>query len=160
MINCGECCSLKLIRYLGSYLFCDEMQGKMENLESDAAHVIRRCFAIHKALGPGLLESVYEETLSAVLINDGFDIKRQLPVRIQFEEIILIETLKLDILVNDSLILELKSIEEIHPVHFKQLLTYLKLSRLPLGLLINFGSPLMKDGIRRVVNNYPAVRAV
>lgn len=132
----------------------------MENIESDAAHVIKRCFAIHKALGSGLLESVYEETLSAVLIKDGFDIKRQLPVRIEFEEIVLIETLKLDILVNDSLILELKSTEEFHPVHFKQLLTYLKLSRLPLGLLINFGSALMKDGIRRVVNNYPAVRPV
>lgn len=123
-------------------------------LESIARQTLDRCFDIHRSIGPGLMESVYERTLTAILVKDGFDVKRQLPITFEFEGIVFNDILRPDLLINDLLIVELKSIESFHPIHFKQLLTYLKLSNLPLGILVNFGSAYLKDGIRRVANNY------
>jgi len=89
-----------------------------------------------------------------MLEQRGFRVERQKPVPVRFQDIELDECFRLDLFVDDQLIVELKSVETIHPVHPKQLLTYLRLMDLPLGLLINFGAPLLKDGLRRVVNHH------
>lgn len=109
---------------------------------------------IHKELGPGLLESVYEAVLANRLAARGINVERQVPVRFTFDGITFNEGLRIDLLLDKELIIELKSVESFAPVHAKQLLTYLRLMELPLGLLLNFGAPVMKDGIKRIVNNY------
>ncbi|MFN2367419.1 MAG: GxxExxY protein [Desulfurivibrionaceae bacterium] len=109
---------------------------------------------LHRDLGPGLLESVYEAVLAKMLKKRGLLVERQKPVPIRYQDVSLEEGFRLDLLVDGQLIVELKSVEKVHPVHPKQLLTYLRLMNLPLGLLINFGAPLLKDGLKRVVNNH------
>ncbi len=115
--------------------------------------VLDQCFKIHKTLGPGLLESVYEEILCFELIKLGYNIKRQPSIAVVYESIKLDMGFRADIIVEDKLIIELKSIEAIAPVHSKILLTYLRLTNIKLGLLINFNVELLKDGIKRIVNN-------
>jgi GxxExxY protein len=110
---------------------------------------------VHCRLGPGLLESVYEVTLAHELKKRGCQVKRQVPVEIRYDEIVFDEGFRIDLLVNDLLVIELKSVEEHSSVHAKQLLTYLRLSERRLGLLINFGQAFIKDGIKRVVNRLP-----
>jgi iron complex transport system substrate-binding protein len=105
-------------------------------------------------LGPGLLETVYEAILTKLLEDKGLQVERQKPVPIRYQGVELNEGFRLDILLEKELVIELKSVENIHPVHSKQLLTYLRLMDLPLGLLINFGAPLMKEGLHRVVNKH------
>ena len=107
---------------------------------------------VHSALGPGLLESVYEVVLAKELERRGLTVERQVAVPIQYEGIRFDEGFRADIIVEGKVILELKSVEQMSKVHHKQLFTYLKLMELRLGYLLNFGSPLMKDGIKRVVN--------
>jgi len=114
--------------------------------------VVDATFHIHKKLGPGLLESVYEVVLAHVLKERGFKVKRQVPVAIVFEGIRFDEGFRADLIVEDKVIVELKSVEKVMTVHKKQLLTYLRLADKRLGLLINFGSELIRDGISRVVN--------
>ena len=114
--------------------------------------VVDATFHIHKKLGPGLLESVYEVVLAHVLKKRGLNVKRQVPVAIVFEGIRFDEGFRADLVVEDKVIVELKSVEKVMPVHKKQLLTYLRLADKKLGLLINFGSELIRDGISRVVN--------
>ena len=130
------------------------MREQSEYIESLASIVIDRAFHLHRELGPGLLESVYEAVLAHELGSKGLMVQRQKPVPIHYQDIQLDEGFRLDLLVEDRLIVELKSVEELHPVHPKQLLTYLRLMDLPLGLLINFGAPLLKQGVKRVVNRH------
>ena len=107
---------------------------------------------IHSSLGPGLLESVYEVILAYELKKRGIEVQRQWRVPIIYDDIRFEEGYRLDLLVNEQIIVEIKSVEDVQPVHKKQLLTYLRLQRKPLGLLLNFNVDLMKDGITQIVN--------
>ena len=123
----------------------------MENEISRA--VVDVAFNIHTKLGPGLFESVYETIMEYELIHKyGFDIKRQFPIPVVWEDVALELGFRADLIIENKVIIEIKSIDKLAPVHFKQVLTYLKLTELKLGLLINFGEGLIKDGIKRVVN--------
>ena len=117
-----------------------------------AKQVMDAAFIIHRALGPGLLESVYEVILAKKLSEMGVAVERQVPVPIQFENIKFDEGFRADLIVEKKVIVELKSVERLQPVHSKQLLTYLRLTDLRLGLLINFGENLLKHGFKRVVS--------
>ena len=117
-----------------------------------AKEIVDASFKIHKILGPGLLESVYETVLTYELEKRGLHVQRQIPIKINFENIVFDEGFRADILVEDKVIIELKSVENIRPVYKKQLLTYLRLSDRKLGLLINFNEELIKNGIHRIVN--------
>ncbi len=111
------------------------------------------CFKVHTELGPGLLESVYEEVLSYEIIKRGLLLEGQKGIPVIYDEIKMELGFRADIILENKVIIELKSIEAIAPVHTKQLLTYLKLTGLKLGLLVNFNEALIKDGIKRIVNN-------
>lgn len=115
--------------------------------------VVDCCYKIHTKLGPGLLESVYEEVLCYELRKNNLNYVRQNPVKVFYEEVTLDIGFIADIIVEDKLILELKSVETLKNVHYKQLLTYLRLNNKKLGLLINFNENLIKNGIKRIVNN-------
>jgi len=115
--------------------------------------IIGTAIKLHKQLGPGLLESAYENALAHDLKEIGFEVMQQMSMPFVYKEIKLDVSYRLDLLVEKKVIIEIKSIEMLSPVHFAQLLTYLKLSKLKLGLLINFNTKLLKDGIHRVVNN-------
>lgn len=115
--------------------------------------VVDCCFKVHTELGPGLLESVYEEVLSYEIIKRGLNVERQKGIPVVYDSIKMELGFRADIIVENKVIIELKSIEAIAPVHTKQLLTYLKLTGLKLGLLVNFNEALIKDGIKRIVNN-------
>ncbi len=115
--------------------------------------VVDSCYRIHKELGPGLFESVYEEILCFELEKHNLEIRRQVPIPLVYEEVKLEAGFRADIIINNKVIIELKSVEQICNVHKKQLLTYLKLTDKRLGLLINFNVDLIKDGITRIVNN-------
>lgn len=115
--------------------------------------IVDCCFKIHTILGPGLLESVYEEVLSHELIKRGLIVERQKGIPVIYENLKMELGFRADLFVENKVIIELKSIDAIAPVHSKQLLTYLKLTGLKLGLLVNFNEALIKDGIKRIVNN-------
>ncbi len=115
--------------------------------------VVDLCYRIHKQYGPGLFESVYEEIVCYELGKTGLNFKRQSPVPLIHEEIKMEVGFRADVIVEGKVIIELKSVEALADVHYKQVLTYLKLSGCKLGLLINFNVPLIKDGIHRIVNN-------
>lgn len=115
--------------------------------------VVDDCFKIHKMLGPGLLESVYEEVLFYELRKQNLACERQVNIPVVYESVRMDIGFRADIVVENKIIVELKSVETVIPVHKKQLLTYLKLSGMKLGLLVNFNTELIKDGITRVVNN-------
>ena len=117
-----------------------------------AHEIVDAAFHIHKALGPGLLETVYEVVLCRELEERGLDVLRQQSVPIIYGDLKFDEGFRADLIVGNKVIVELKSVEQIAPVHKKQLLTYLKLADKRLGLLINFGSAVIKDGISRIVN--------
>ncbi len=117
-----------------------------------ARNVVDCCLKLHKSLGPGIFENVYEVLLVHELNKRNISCQRQIPCPLEYDGIYFDEAYKIDVLVEDKVILELKSIEELHRKHFKQLKTYLKLKNKRLGLLINFGEDLIKDGIHRVVN--------
>ncbi len=107
---------------------------------------------IHKELGPGLLESVYEVVLARALERRGFQVERQKPVRFEFDGMVFEDAFRVDLLVDERVLVELKSVEKLASVHCKQLLTYLRLMKLPVGLLINFGGATLKEGLKRIVN--------
>ena len=117
-----------------------------------AKEIVDTAYYVHRKLGPGLLESVYEVILAHTLKSRGLKVERQVSVAIVFEDIRFDEGFRADLIVEDKVIVELKSVEKVIPVHKKQLLTYLRLADKKLGLLINFGSELIRDGISRVVN--------
>jgi GxxExxY protein len=116
--------------------------------------VIGACIEIHKQIGPGLLESAYEECLCYELAQRGIHFERQKPLPVKYKGVNLDCGYRLDLVVERKIILELKTVEDLLPIHEAQLLTYLKLSGLTLGLLINFNVPLLKDGIKRIANNF------
>lgn len=121
--------------------------------ENEIGTIVVDCsIKLHRAMGPGLLEVVYEAVLARQLEQAGLSVQRQVPIPIEFEGVVYEEGFRADIVINKLVILELKSIEKTHPVHKKQILTYLKLSGLKLGYLLNFGEELMKNGITRVIN--------
>lgn len=126
----------------------------MSAIEEIATVAIDCGFHIHKELGPGLLESVYEAMLAEALVQHGLTVTRQKAVPISFRGIVLPEAFRADLIVDNSLIIEVKSVERNAPVHAKQLLTYLRLMKQPLGLLMNFGCETFRDGIKRVVNGH------
>jgi len=117
-----------------------------------AARVMNASFDIHREIGPGLLESVYETVLARCLTDMGLHVQRQVSVPVKFRDMLFDEGFRADIIVENKLIIELKSLEKLLPVHSKQLLTYLRLTGCRLGLLINFGEHLLKDGFKRVAN--------
>ncbi|MCX7397890.1 MAG: GxxExxY protein [Planctomycetales bacterium] len=114
--------------------------------------VVDAAYQIHVKLGPGLLESVYESILAYELKKRGLKVVRQVPVPVIYDDLQFEEGFRADLIVENSVIIELKSVESIQPVHKKQLLTYLRLTDRRLGLLINFGEALIKDGIFRIAN--------
>jgi GxxExxY protein len=120
-----------------------------------AAVVVDAALKIHKTLGPGLLESVYQATLSFELRKRGLTVAQQLPLPVYYEGVKLNLGFRVDLLVGDKIVVEIKSVEALAPVHRKQLETYLRLMNVRLGLLINFNVELMKYGIQRVVNRLP-----
>ena len=122
------------------------------NVNEIAKIIVDVAFHIHKKCGPGLLESVYEIVLAHELKNRGLNVERQVSVPVVYDNIKLDEGFRADLIVENKVIVELKSVENVVPVHKKQLLTYLRLADKRLGLLINFGSELIRDGISRVVN--------
>lgn len=126
----------------------------MSEIEKITATVVDTAFHIHRDLGPGLLETVYEAVLEKMLRERGLSVERQKPVPIQYAGLTFDEGFRADLVVEGCLVVELKSVEKLAPVHGKQLLTYLRLMDLSLGLLINFGAATFKEGVRRIVNNY------
>jgi GxxExxY protein len=113
--------------------------------------IVNAAYKVHKQLGPGLLERVYEVCICHVLVEDGYHVKRQIDIPISFDGIVFDEGLRLDVLVNDLVIVELKALENVNPVWEAQLLSHLKLTGKRLGFLINFNVPLIKNGIKRMV---------
>jgi len=118
-----------------------------------ATKIIGIAIELHKKLGPGLLESAYESALAFDLKEASLNVERQVPMPFIYKDVNLETGYKLDLIVENLVIVEIKSVEALVPVHFAQLLTYLKLSDRKLGLLINFNTKLLKEGIHRVVNN-------
>jgi GxxExxY protein len=132
-----------------------ELERRKEiGVEGISAVVVDCAFRLHVETGPGLLESVYEVILVRMLEGKGFAVARQVPVPIELDGMKFDEGFKVDIVVEDKFLIELKSVEALAPVHGKQLLTYLRLRKLPLGLLINFGAATFKEGVRRVANHH------
>jgi GxxExxY protein len=124
------------------------------DIEAVATQAIDCGFRIHRDLGPGLLESVYEQVLAASLTRAGLKVERQKPVSFSFEDIQFPDGFRIDLLVDEQLVIEVKSVETLSKAHGKQLLTYLRLMQQPVGLLMNFGGATFKEGVRRVVNNH------
>jgi GxxExxY protein len=120
--------------------------------EEPTSEIIRCAIDVHRILGPGLLESAYRECLEYELVNNGFYVVKEKPMPIVYKEIHLDHGYRMDLLVDNRIVLELKTVEFLTDVHFAQLLTYLRLGDYPLGLLINFNVKLLKDGIKRVIN--------
>jgi GxxExxY protein len=128
----------------------------MKELDDITAGIVDAGVKLHIALGPGLLESVYEVVLARALDKRGFRVERQKPVRFEYDGMVFEEGFRVDLLVESKVIVELKSVETLAPVHSKQLLTYLRLMHLPVGLLLNFGARILKEGLIRIVNNLPS----
>ena len=126
----------------------------MRNIEELARIAVDCGFKIHRDLGPGLLESVYEVVMAARLVREGLLVERQKPIPIEVDGIPLGEGFRADLLVEGQLLVEVKSIDRLAPVHGRQLLTYLRLADRPLGLIMNFGGETFREGVKRVANNY------
>ena len=126
----------------------------MNNLNPLSNKIIGAAIEVHKTLGPGLLESAYEKCLCRELHLKNISFESQKPLPVHYKGDSLDCGYRLDIVVDNAIILELKTVEKIEPIHLAQMMTYLKLSNLQLGLILNFNTELMKDGIVRVVNNF------
>jgi GxxExxY protein len=126
----------------------------MKDIDEITGIIVDAAYKIHTGLSPGLLESVYEAVLAHKLEIRGLFVERQKMVSFEYDGLRFDEGLRLDLLVEDLVVVELKSVEKIAPVHGKQVLTYLRLLHLPVGLLINFGAYTLKEGLHRIVNNY------
>ncbi|HTL67513.1 MAG TPA: GxxExxY protein [Lacunisphaera sp.] len=124
------------------------------SLNDISGRIVDAAIHVHTRLGPGLLESVYERILAHELEQRGLAAERQVPVPIVYGQLRFEEGFRADLIVERSVVVELKSVETLAPVHGKQVLTYLRLLNFRLGLLINFGAPLLKDGIKRIVNEF------
>ena len=126
----------------------------MVEIDQISGDVLDVALRMHRELGPGLLESVYEMIMAAKLAAMGYQVERQRPVDIEYDGLKLDAAFRIDLLVGGRLLVEIKSTERLSPVHGKQLLTYLRLTRQPVGLLINFGGATLREGVKRVVNDY------
>ena len=126
----------------------------VKDIDEISGDVVDVAIRIHKEIGPGLLESVYETVLAAKLSQLGYHVVRQKPVSLEFEGVVFEKAFFADLVIDDRLYVEIKSIERLSGVHRKQLLTYLRLAKQPVGLLINFGEETLKEGLHRVVNDY------
>jgi GxxExxY protein len=126
----------------------------MRDIEELANVAFNAGLQLHKELGPGLLESVYEAILEDMLIGKGLSVERQKAIPVIFRGKLFDENFRADLIVESQLLIELKSTEHYAPVHAKQVLTYLRLAKLPLGLLMNFGAATFKQGVKRLANDY------
>ena len=124
-------------------------------LDDITGAIVDASIRIHRELGPGLLEIVYAIILASALERRGLHVERERPISFTYDGVLFEHGFRADIVVEQSVIVEVKSIERLAPVHPKQLLTYLRLTNLRVGLLLNFGAPMMRDGIKRVVNDLP-----
>jgi len=122
-------------------------------LDDITGEIVDASIRIHQDPGPGLLECVYEAILAKVLTRRGLTVERQKPICFEYDGISFDDGFRVDLLVERRVVVELKSVEKVAPVHSKQLLTYLRLMSLPVGLLINFGAATLKEGLHRIVNN-------
>ena len=120
-----------------------------------AREIVDGAFKVHTTLGPGLLESVYERALTHELTQRGLSVACQVPIPVAYDDVMLEVGFRADMVVNDTVIVELKSVEKLDRVHYKQTLTYVRIAGKRLGLLINFGSEYIKDGIHRIANRLP-----
>ncbi|MBQ8656354.1 MAG: GxxExxY protein [Prevotella sp.] len=125
-----------------------------DHLQQLSSQIIGAAMEVHKALGPGLLESVYEDCLVIELESLGLDVKSQVDLPLCYKGKPTGKNYRIDILVDHKFIVELKAVEELKPLHEVQLITYMKLSNIHMGLLINFNVPLLREGIRRKINGY------
>ena len=128
----------------------------MRSLDEISGNVLAISMRLHQALGPGMMESVYETVLAAKLVEVGYSVERLKAVPIHFEGHHFDNAFRIDLLVEARVLIEIKSAERLNAAHFKQLLTYLRLTSRQLGLLINFGGATLKEGFRRIVNDYDA----
>ena len=125
-----------------------------DRIENAASIVVDVALKLHIDVGPGLLESVYEAVLEKRLVARDLKVDRQMPIKVEIDNLIFPDAFRADLVVDDCLIVAIKSIDALLPVHGKQLLTYLRLMDLPLGLLINFGGEKLNQGLRRIVNSH------
>ena len=126
----------------------------MKDIDELTYKVIGFAMEVHNVLGPGLLESVYEQALIHELLLNGIPVRGQVDVDVNYKGINIANGFRVDLLVDDALVVELKSVEEVKPIHHKQLQTYLRIMNMRVGLLVNFNSINLKDGIKRIVNTY------
>jgi iron complex transport system substrate-binding protein len=126
----------------------------VKDIDQISGDVLDAAYRLHRDIGPGLLESVYEAILAAKLAAMGYRVERQRPADIEYEGLRFDGAFRIDLLIDERLIVEIKSVERLTPVHAKQLLTYLRLTRQPVGLLINFAGATLKEGVRRIVNDH------
>ena len=127
----------------------------MRSLDDITGEIIDASLRIHSDLGPGLLESVYEIVPARSLQKHGLVVECQKSIRFEYDGLAFEEGFRIDLLVDSQVVVEIKSVEKLAPVHGKQVLTYLRLMNLPVGLLLNFGAPTLKEGLQRVVNHLP-----
>ena len=144
---------------MGTTLHIHRGDAEARRFDELTDRVIGACIEVHRCLGPGLLESAYEECLCHELSLRGLAFERQVPLPVQYKDVKLDCGYRLDIVVERQLLLELKTVEALLPIHQAQLLTYLKLSGLPFGLLVNFHVPVLKEGLKRMVNQFPEISA-
>lgn len=124
-------------------------------LDDITGAIVDAAVRIHRDLGPGLLESVYEAVLARALVNRGLPVERQHVIRFEYDGMVFDEGLRIDLLVDTQVVVEVKSVERVARVHSKQVLTYLRLTHNPVGLLINFGAATLVEGLHRIVNRLP-----
>ncbi len=129
-------------------------EERVKDLDDITGDVLDVALRLHRELGPGLLESVYETVMAGKLEEIGYVVRRQQPVDIEFEGIRFAAAFRIDLLINGRLLVEIKSVDQLHKAHSKQLLTYLRLTKQSVGLLINFGGATLKEGVRRIVNEH------
>jgi len=130
----------------------------MKPIDQVSADVVDQAIRIHRTLGPGLLESVYETVLAGCMVRCGYSVERQMAVDIEYDGMAFAGAFRVDLLVDERLVVEIKSVEQFSRAHGKQLLTYLRLLKQPVGLLLNFSCATMVEGIQRVVNDHRPAR--
>jgi GxxExxY protein len=116
--------------------------------------IIGAAIEVHRALGPGLLESTYEKCLAYKLDRMGIPVRRQVPIALRFEQLLIVDAYRIDLIVDEKVVVEVKARENLSGVHFSQVVTYLRLTKLRVGLLLNFHSVHLRDGIHRIVNDF------
>lgn len=130
------------------------MENRIRELDEVTGEIVDAAYKLHTGLGPGLLESVYEAVLEKDLQRRGLSVERQKLVSFEYDGMRFEDGFRVDLLVDGHVVVEIKSVEKPSPIHAKQVLTYLRLLDLPVGLLVNFGAPTLKEGVRRIVNEH------